>query len=188
MKMKAYLCLLAATFGLLAAQAKAEARVFDFSMQGTDSASLSAPAFALGDRILLTGPDGVSFALEIVSMPPPGIAGQSFIAKDTTTGVGAIVKSREGVVRVTIDDSKQNKIYSFRIKNGVATCTVRTKSTAPDECATCNGVNALNGLNVRWSGYGGGSGGQDHHAPQRHQTDATTPKRHAHSSILIVHS
>ena len=146
--MKAYLCLLAATFGLLAAQAKAEARVFDFSMQGTDSASLSAPAFALGDRILLTGPDGVSFALEIVSMPPPGIAGQSFIAKDPTTGVGAIVKSREGVVRVTIDDSKQNQIYSFRIKNGVATCTMRTKSTALDECATCNGVNALNGLNA----------------------------------------
>ena len=111
MKMKAYLCLLATTFGLLAAHAKAETRVYDFSAQGTGSVSQSAPAFALGDRILLTGTDGVSFALEIVSAPPPGIAGQSFIAKDAATGVGAIVKPREGVVRVTIDDFKQNKIY-----------------------------------------------------------------------------
>ena len=114
MKIKVHLCLLATAFGLLAAQAKA------------------VPAFALGDRILLTGTDGVSFTLEIVSAPPPGIAGQSFIAKDAATGVGAIVKSREGVVRVTVDDFKQNKIYSFRIKDNVATCTVRAKSTAPE--------------------------------------------------------
>ena len=130
MKIKVHLCLLATAFGLLAAQAKA------------------VPAFALGDRILLTGTDGVSFTLEIVSAPPPGIAGQSFIAKDAATGVGAIVKSREGVVRVTVDDFKQNKIYSFRIKDNVATCTVRAKSTAPDECATCNGLNGLNGSNA----------------------------------------
>ncbi len=121
------------------------AQVYDFSAQWTEGVDI--PAFGVGDRIVLVGPEATSFALEIVSAPPPGIAGQSFVATDAATGVGAIVKPMADGLRVTVDDFRQNKIYSFRIKDGVTTCTVREKSIEPDECVTCNGPAGSSGLN-----------------------------------------
>ena len=126
-----------ATICLLAARAAAEVYSYDFSAQGAAGDFVTTSMFAIGDRILLAGPDGVSFSLEIISAPPPGIAGPSFIAKGTAADVGAIVKPGGGGLRITIDDSAGNRIYTFRIKDGRKTFAVREKSTEPDECATC---------------------------------------------------
>ena len=65
---------------LVAFRAATGAQVYDFSAQGTEDVDV--PAFGVGDRIVLAGPEATSFALEIVSAPPPGIVGRSFLAKD----------------------------------------------------------------------------------------------------------
>ena len=76
----------------------------DFSGEGETVETI--PAFAVGDKLFLRGADGVSLLLDIVSAPPAGIAGQSFIAKDGTTGAGAVVKSGVGKLRITVDNTK----------------------------------------------------------------------------------
>ncbi len=95
------------------------------------------PAFAVGDRLLLSGPGGVSLSLDIVSAPPAGIAGQSFIAKDGATGAGAVVKSGVGKLRITVDDFAAGKIYAFVVKDGKKSFSSLDKVQEPDECATC---------------------------------------------------
>ena len=72
----AFLCLFAVQVG-------AREFVFDFSLPGTDNVLASVFSFSVGDTINLSLPNGQpSFSLGIVSAPPSGIAGQSFIAKD----------------------------------------------------------------------------------------------------------
>ena len=63
------------------------------------AASLEARGFAIGDRLPLTGTDGVSFDLEIVAAPPAGIAGQSYVARDGSSGVGAIVNEQNNEIQ-----------------------------------------------------------------------------------------
>ena len=133
---------------LFAAKVEAKEFAFDFSSQRMDNSSVSVFSFSVGDTINLSLPYGQpSFSLKIVSAPPPGIAGQSFIAKDTESSIGAIVKPRAGGLHITVDDFARNKIYTFNIKDGNKTFAVREKTSAPDECATCNGLDANNGVN-----------------------------------------
>ena len=107
----------------------------DFSGEGETVETI--PAFAVGDKLFLRGPDGVSLSLDIVSAPPAGIAGQSFIAKDGTTGAGAVVKAGVGKLRITVDDFAAGKIYTFVVKDGKKTFSSFNKVQEPDECATC---------------------------------------------------
>ena len=60
----------------------ASASEFSYDFSDVGEAGDTIPAIAVGDKLLLRGPDGVSLSLDIVSAPPAGIAGQSFIAKD----------------------------------------------------------------------------------------------------------
>ena len=107
----------------------------DFSGEGETVETI--PAFAVGDKLFLRGPDGVSLLLDIVSAPPAGIAGQSFIAKDGATGAGAVVKSGVGKLRITVDDFAAGKIYTFVVKDGKKSFSSLDKVQEPDECATC---------------------------------------------------
>ena len=132
---------------LFAVQVEAKEFAFDFSLQGMGDASAPVCSFAVGDRINLSLPDGQpSFALEIVSAPPPGIAGQSFIATDAATGASAIIKPAADGLRITVDDFAGNNIHSFRIKDGVKSYSMRGKSAEPDGCATCAGLACTGGL------------------------------------------
>jgi len=126
---------------LFAAQIEAREFSFDFSSQGTDSASAPVYSFAVGDTVNLSLPAGQpSFSLEIVSAPPPGIAGQSYIARDTQSQASAVVKPTKDGLRVTIDDFEHQKIYSVRVRDGVVEATVRdTSGVAGDVCGTCGG-------------------------------------------------
>ena len=139
---------------LFAAKAEAREFAFDFSTQGMDDVSASVFSFSVGDTINLSLPDGQpSFSLVIVSAPPPGIAGQSFVAKDVESSASAIVKPRNGGVRITVDDFAGNKIYTFNIKDDKKTFAVHEKISDPDECATCNGLDntieaATNGVDT----------------------------------------
>ena len=107
----------------------------DFSGEGETVETI--PAFAVGDKLFLRGPDGVSLSLDIVSAPPAGIAGQSFIAKDGATGAGAVVQSGVGKLRITVDDFAAGKIYTFVVKDGKKSFSSLDKVQEPDECATC---------------------------------------------------
>ena len=126
---------------LFAAKVEAREFAFDFSSQGMDGVSVPVISFAVGDRINLSLPDGQpSFSLEIVASPPPGIAGQSYIARDTQSQVSAVVKPTKDGLRVTIDDFEHQKIYSVRVRDGVVEATVRdTSGVAGDVCGTCGG-------------------------------------------------
>ncbi|MBQ2625045.1 MAG: chitobiase/beta-hexosaminidase C-terminal domain-containing protein [Kiritimatiellae bacterium] len=115
--------------------ASASEFLYDFSSSG--EAVDSVPAFAVGDKLLLSGPGGVSLSLDIVSAPPAGIAGQSFIAKDGATGAGAVVKFGVGKLRITVDDFAAGKIYTFVVKDGKKSFSSLDKVQEPDECATC---------------------------------------------------
>ena len=132
MKRTIVIAALAFAFGF---NASASEFLYDFSSSG--EAVDSVPAFAVGDKLLLSGPGGVSLSLDIVSAPPAGIAGQSFIAKDDTTGAGAVVKSGAGKLRITVDDFAAGKIYTFVVKDGKKSFSSFDKVQEPDECATC---------------------------------------------------
>ncbi|MBR4259023.1 MAG: chitobiase/beta-hexosaminidase C-terminal domain-containing protein [Kiritimatiellae bacterium] len=110
---------------------------FDFAGPGAAEGAVSIPSFAVGDKILIRGPDGLSLSLDIVSAPPAGIAGQSFVAKDGATGADAIVKSGAGRLRITVDDFAAGKIYSFVVQNGRNSFSSFDKPSEPDECAIC---------------------------------------------------
>ncbi len=62
------------------------------------------PAVAVGDTLNLKLFGDVEFALDIVSAPPAGIAGQSFIAKDALGSASAIVKVTAKTARISVDD------------------------------------------------------------------------------------
>ena len=102
---------------------------------------LEASEFSVGDTIDLALPDGQpSFSLSIVAVPPAGIAGQSYIARDANSQASAMVKPTADGLRVTIDDFEHQKIYSVRVRNGVVEATVcDTSGDDADVCGTCGG-------------------------------------------------
>lgn len=96
---------------------------------------------AVGDTIALTLFDDVRFSLKIVSAPPAGIAGQSFIAADENGSASAVVKVSANAARITVDDFANQRIYTVRCKGSQATITERdTTFDGADECATCSGA------------------------------------------------
>ena len=98
------------------------------------------PRLAVGDTIALTLFDDVRFSLRIVSAPPAGIAGQSFIAQDEESAASAIVKLTPNGVRITVDDFQNQRMYTVRCRDGRAEIYERDNSSCGhDECATCGG-------------------------------------------------
>ena len=95
-------------------------------------------SLAVGDVIDLSLPGEVAFSLELVSAPPAGIAGQSFIARDRHSDVVAVVKSKTSGLRIVIDDFTNSRIFTVRVKDGAVSCSVHDTSNSPaDTCATC---------------------------------------------------
>ena len=131
---------------LFAAEVEAREFAFDFSSQETDDTAAPVYSFAVGDRINLSLPEGQpSFSLDIVAAPPPGIAGQSFIAKDSGGTASAVIKLVNGALRITIDDFANRNVYSIRVKDGVANTWVRRISgDGEDVCGTCEGLDGDN--------------------------------------------
>ena len=96
------------------------------------------PSLAVGDQVSLTLAEDLAFTLRIVSAPPAGIAGQSFIAKVEGVGASAILKVTKRGLRVTIDDFEHSKLYSASYKDGeVKVKTTDTTQAGPEECGTC---------------------------------------------------
>lgn len=121
----------------LAVCARAETYVYDLAREG-GSAVATPASVSVGDIFDISFPDGVVFSLEVVSAPPTGIAGQSFIAKDRLSGVAAVIKPLANGIRITIDDFTNARNFNLRIKDGVATYSAcDTSGTPADSCATC---------------------------------------------------
>ena len=120
----------------LAVGARAETYVYDLARE---DGVITAPAsVSVGDIFDILFPDGVAFSLEVVSAPPAGIAGQSFIAKDSLSGAAAVVKPLANGIRITIDDFTNARNFNLRIKDGGATYSAYdTSGTPADSCATC---------------------------------------------------
>ncbi len=98
------------------------------------------PAVAVGDTLNLRLFGDVDYALRIVSAPPAGIAGQSFIAKDANGSASAIVKVSEKAARISVDDFMNRRQYTVRCKDGKVLIVERDNSQMDDgECGTCGG-------------------------------------------------
>ncbi len=98
------------------------------------------PAVAVGDTLNLRLFGDVDYALRIVSAPPAGIAGQSFIAKDANGSASAIVKVSEKSARISVDDFMNRRQYTVRCKDGKVLIVERDNSQMDDgECGTCGG-------------------------------------------------
>lgn len=96
------------------------------------------PSVAVGDRLQIALFGDVSFALKIVSAPPAGIAGQSFIARDENGSASAIVKVSKNSARISVDDFMNRRQYTVRCKDGTATIIERDNSQIEEgECGTC---------------------------------------------------
>ena len=122
----------------------AETYVYDLS-HGGDSTIAAPASISVGDIFDISFPGGVAFSLEVTSAPPAGIAGQSFIAKDSPSDATAVVKPLANGIRITIDDFENARNFNLRIKDGVITYSACDTSSAPaDSCATCSdaGVSA----------------------------------------------
>ena len=121
----------------LAAYTRAETYVYDLARDG---GSIATPAsVSIGDIFDISLPDAAAFSLEVVSAPPAGIAGQSFIAKDALSDAVAVLKPLANGIRITIDDFANARNVNLRVTDGRASFTVcDTSSTPADSCATCN--------------------------------------------------
>ena len=98
----------------------------------------SVPAVAVGDMLNLKLFGDVDFALRIVSAPPAGIAGQSFIARDEKGSASAIVKVSKESARISVDDFMNRRQFTVRCKDGKVLIVERDNSQADDgECGTC---------------------------------------------------
>ena len=118
----------------------ASAPVLRHSSLPLDGLSNVRPALQVGDTIHLTLFPDTSFALEIVSAPPPGIAGQSFIARDPSSGASAVVKVTKSGIRIAIDNFMRSLQYTVRCKDGLIDIFERDNSQVdPGECGTCQG-------------------------------------------------
>ena len=130
--MRKYILLLGAAVALCASAAE---HVIDLRQS-----AMALPSPAVGDTLDVRIPDGPEFALRIVSAPPPGIAGQSFIARDDASGAAAVVKRDARGFRATIDDVNAGRIWSVRIAaDGTPGVSFTDKGDEPEECATCAG-------------------------------------------------
>ena len=97
-------------------------------------------ALSVGDFLALKMPGGAEFLLKVVAVPPAGIAGQSYIARDTKSQASSVVKPTKDGLHVTIDDFEHEKIYSVRVRNGVVEASVHDASGGDgDVCGTCGG-------------------------------------------------
>ena len=126
----------------LAVCARAGTYAYDLAREG--SSAVAAPArVSIGDVFNISFPNGIAFSLKVVSAPPPGIAGQSFIARDSLSDATAVVKPLPDGIRITIDDFANARNFSLRVKDGVATYSAHDASGAPaDVCATCKDAGA----------------------------------------------
>ncbi|MBO6067520.1 MAG: hypothetical protein J6P80_05140, partial [Kiritimatiellae bacterium] len=98
------------------------------------------PAVAVGDTLNLKLFGDVDFAFKIVSAPPAGIAGQSFIAKDEKGTASAIVKVTATTARISMDDFTNRRQYTVRCKDGKVLIVERDNSQVEEgECGTCAG-------------------------------------------------
>ena len=123
-----------------ATPADASAPILRHSSRPMDGLSDVRPALQVGDNIHLTLFPDTSFALEIVSAPPPGIAGQSFIARDPSSGASAVVKVTKSGIRIAIDNFMRSLQYTVRCKDGLIDIFERDNSQVdPGECGTCQG-------------------------------------------------
>ena len=145
------LCLTLA-LAFAACAVRAEAYFWDFSGAAVEAAeapvvrraSMACAAevsrFAVGDTLDLRLFDDVGFAFRIVSAPPAGIAGQSFIAKDENGSASAIVKVTATTARISVDDFANRRQYTVRCKDGKVLIVERDNSQADGgECGTCGG-------------------------------------------------
>jgi len=148
MKRISFLSLLAASFSLAAAEYSLDftsAGVLDAESPVLRRAEMPAnvgavPAVAVGDTLNLRLFADVDFAFKVVSAPPAGIAGQSFIAKDANGSASAIVKVSKDSARISVDDFMNRRQYTVRCKDGKATIVERDNSQEEDgECGTCGG-------------------------------------------------
>ena len=95
----------------------AHAASFDIDC-AVDGAHVSAPSsLAVGDTIAVRAPGGASFALRLVSAPPAGVAGQSYIARDDGGSASAVVKLSAGGLRVSIDDFANRRAITVLVKD-----------------------------------------------------------------------
>ena len=102
--------------------------------------TVSLPSPAVGDTLGMRLSDDAEFSFRIVSAPPAGIAGQSFIARDDASGAAAVVKRDARGFRATIDDVNSGLIWSVRIApDGTPSVSSTEKGDGPEECATCAG-------------------------------------------------
>ena len=159
----------AASFGVNAASGAAEytldltcavplssqAPVIRRAKMDVSSLPTASPSLAVGDRISLRLFNDVAFDLEIVFIPPSGIAGQSFIARDKNGSASAVIKPTNAGWRITIDDFKNARMYTIRSKGGIATLTESDTTPAmPDECGTCCGQAGTSGASKEESPAG----------------------------------
>ena len=108
------------------------------------------PLVEVGDKIDLKLFGDVYFALRVVSKPPAGIAGQSFIARDENGSASAIVKVTAIDVRISVDDFVNLRQYIVRCKDGKAHIVEYDNSHVDGgECGTCSGeIEALQEASV----------------------------------------
>ena len=131
----------AAEYTLDLLSASAESAVAPVLRRASMSASVgTVPAVAVGDMLNLALFDDVSFALRIVSAPPAGIAGQSFIATDENGTASAVVKVTAMTARISVDDFINRRQYTVRCKDGKVLVVERDNSQEDGgECGTCGG-------------------------------------------------
>jgi len=129
-----------------------KATTFEVDCTETATKVETPAALAVGDDFAVKLVGGAEFLLKIVAAPPAGIAGLSYIARDTKSQASAVVKPTKGGLRVTIDDFEHNKIYSVRVRNGVAEASVHdTSGGESDVCGTCGGDLAAPSATTRTS-------------------------------------
>jgi hypothetical protein len=102
--------------------------------------AVSLPSPVVGDTLEMRLSDNTEFSFKIVSAPPAGIAGQSFIARDDAAGASAVLKRNARGFKATIDDVNAGRIWSVRIAmDGTPSVSSTEKGDGPEECATCAG-------------------------------------------------
>ena len=105
-----------------------------------EDVGVCATSFSIGDELNIKLPDGASFTLKLVSAPPAGIAGQSYIARALDGFASAIVKPTKTGWRITIDDFTNKILYTLRNKSGTVSITIDdTSDQTEDQCGICNG-------------------------------------------------
>ena len=134
-------CIYAAA--VAAASLCVRAASFSIDCTAEDMAACAPSALTVGDFLEVRLPDGAYFNLRLVSAPPPGIAGQSYIARDDGGSASAVVKPAKDGIRITIDDFENHRLFAVRVKDGKVSSTVLdTSPTGGDECGTCAGETA----------------------------------------------